>query len=104
MAQVDEMDYMVPATGERAAMSGYLGQYTEFARQLYEHLQEGTLEEVRVADDPEKVGKLDDICYVSTSDVQAYQIKWTINDDTFGYSDFEDLLPEVVDGWVKLRS
>lgn len=104
MAQIDAMDHMVPATGERAAMSGYLGQYTEFARQLYAHLQAGTLEEVRVADDPEKVGKLDDICYVSTSDVQAYQIKWTINDDTFGYSDFEDLLPEVVDGWVKLRS
>ncbi len=98
------MDYIVPASGERAAMSGYLGQYTEFARQLYEHLQEGTLEEIRVADDPQKVGKLDDICYVSTSEVQAYQIKWTINEDTFGYSDFEDLLPEVVDGWIKLKA
>ena len=96
------LDYMVPATGERAAVSGYMGQYNEFARKLYEHMQDGTLEEVRVADAPEKVGKLDDICYVTTTEVHAYQIKWTINDDTFGYSDFVELLPELVEGWNRL--
>ena len=100
--QANELDYMIPATGERAAVSGYMGQYNEFARKLYEHIQDGTLEEVRVADAPKKVGKLDDICYVTTTEVHAYQIKWTINNDTFGYTDFAELLPEIVEGWERL--
>lgn len=90
------------ATGERAAMGGYVPQYDEFARRVYDHILQGDLEEIRVADAEENVGKLDDICYVTIEGVYAYQMKWTITDSVFTYKDFFDLIPDVVDGWRKL--
>lgn len=99
-----EMYYRVPATGERAAMSGYTGQYTEFACRVYDCMQSDTLVEVRVADAPEKVGILDDICYVTTTEVHAYQIKWTINNETFGYSDFISLIPDIMKSWIRVKN
>lgn len=94
---------MVSARGERAAVGGYTPQYIEFARKVYDCILNESLVEIRVADSEENVGKLDDICYVTKTEVHAYQIKWTINDSTFGYSDFKGLLPKVVEGWLKLR-
>lgn len=94
---------MVEARGERAAMGGYKAQYIEFAQKVYDCMLNESLVEIRVADSEENVGKLDDICYVTKAEVHAYQIKWTINNSTFGYSDFEGLLPKVADGWLKLR-
>ena len=91
-----------PATGERAAMGGYVPQYDEFSRRVYDHILQGDLVEIRVADAEENVGKLDDICYVTTKDVFAYQMKWSITDREFTYKDFLDLIPDVVDGWRKL--
>ena len=94
---------MVEARGERAAMGGYKAQYIEFAQKVYDCMLNESLVEIRVADSEENVGKLDDICYVTKTEVHAYQIKWTINNSTFGYSNFEVLLPKVVDGWLRLR-
>ena len=74
-------------TGERAAMSGYAHQYDEFARKVYDCIIDGSLEEIRVADADENVGKLDDICYVTEKEVHGYQVKWTNTDNSFKYID-----------------
>lgn len=94
---------MVSARGERAAMSGYKAQYLEFAQKVYDSMLNESLVEIRVADTEENVGKLDDICFVTKTEVHAYQIKWTIDNGSFGYSDFIELLPSIVDGWMKLK-
>ena len=88
-------------TGERAAMGGYTHQYDEFARRVYDCILDGSLESIRVADAEENVGKLDDICYVTGTEVHGYQVKWSNIDNTFKYKDFKELLPEIVDGWRK---
>ena len=88
-------------TGERAAMSGYKGQYDEFARKVYDCILNRELVEIRVADTEDNVGKLDDICYVTHNEVHAYQVKWTIVESTFGYTDFMELLPSIMNGWKK---
>lgn len=90
------------ATGERAAMGGYVPQYDEFSRRVYDHILQEDLVEIRVADAGYNVGKLDDICYVTKYDVYAYQVKWTITDKGFTYTDFISLIREVVEGWRKL--
>lgn len=88
-------------TGERAAISGYKGQYDEFARKVYDCILNRELVEIRVADAEDNVGKLDDICYVTNTEVHAYQVKWTIVESTFGYTDFMELLPSIMNGWKK---
>ena len=90
------------AKGERAAMGGYKPQYDEFARCVYDCIVDDSLEEIRVADDEEFVGKLDDICYVTTSEVHAYQVKWTTVNEHITYKDFCNYLRGIVDGWRKL--
>lgn len=89
--------------GERAAIGGYLPQYDEFAICVYGAIENGELEEIRVADMEENVGKLDDVVYVTTNDVHAYQIKWSNADGQMTYIDFKALIPDVVDGWRKLQ-
>lgn len=89
--------------GERAAMGGYLPQYDEFAIGVYDAITSGDLEEIRVADIEENVGKLDDVVYVTTQEVYAYQVKWTTTDDKMSYLDFKALIPEIVEGWRKLK-
>lgn len=89
-------------TGERAAISGYKGQYDEFARKVYDCILNNELVEIRVADTVDNVGKLDDICYVTHNEVHAYQVKWTMVESSFGFSDFVELFPSLVDGWKKL--
>ena len=89
--------------GERAAISGYLPQYDEFAIRVYEALVKNELEEIRVADSENNVGKLDDIVYVTTNDVYAYQVKYTSSDAKMTYLDFKALIPKIVDGWRKLK-
>lgn len=96
-------DMLPSATGERAAMGGYVPQYDEFSRRVYDHILQGDLVEIRVADAEENVGKLDDICYVTTDDVYGYQVKWTITDADFTFSSFQKLVAQAVDGWRKLQ-
>lgn len=77
MTNIDA-DTKITLIGERAAMGGYLPQYDEFAIRVYEAIETGDLEEIRVADREENVGKLDDIVYVTNHDVFAYQVKWNV--------------------------
>ena len=89
--------------GERAAMSGYRAQYVEFGIRVYNALIARELVEIRVADMEKNVGKLDDICYVTGSEVHGYQVKWSNAGVSFKYSDFLDGIGGVADGWRKLR-
>lgn len=98
------MEERVTCIGEPAAEGGYKAQYGIFARRVYECIIQGNLVEIHVADIQSKAGKLDDICYVTNDEVHAFQIKTTIAEGTFGYSDFMGLLPGIVDGWVKWRN
>lgn len=98
------MEERVTSIGEPAAEGGYKAQYGIFARRVYECIVQRNLVEIHVADIQANAGKLDDICYVTNDEVHAFQIKTTIADATFGYSDFMGLLPGIVDGWVKWRN
>ena len=89
--------------GERNAISGYLPQYEEFARRVYDSILEGAFVEMRVADYDENVGNLDDICYVTTNEVHAYQVKWSNIDAVFKLGDLKALLPKIAKGWEKIR-
>ena len=90
--------------GERGAMGGYRAQYDEFSRRVYDCILNGNLECIRVADAEDNVGKLDDICYVTDTEVHAYQVKWTNSDDTFTYIDFKSLIKQVAEGWKKIKA
>ena len=90
--------------GERNAMSGYLPQYEKFASCVYDHLVDDTFVEMRVADYDKNVGKLDDICYVTKTEVHAYQVKWSNTDRVLRLAEFKSLLTEIVDGWKKIQA
>ena len=47
---MSETRFDITLIGERAAMGGYLPQYDEFALRVYEAIETGDLEEIRVAD------------------------------------------------------
>ena len=89
--------------GERGSQGGYFPQYEEFAIRVYDAMLSGDLEEIRVADMEENAGKLDDIVYVTGCDVFAYQVKWTMADDTMSYLDFKALIPGIAKGWKNLK-
>lgn len=89
--------------GERAAMGGYLAQYDAFAIGVYDAMLANELEEIRVADMEENVGKLDDVVYVTKENVYAYQIKWTTSGDKMSYLDFKELIKGLVVGWRNLK-
>jgi len=101
---MDEEIVNPSSKGERAAMGGYLPQYDEFARSVYDCIVEDDLECIRVADSEDSVGKLDDICYVKNHEVHAYQVKWSNIDSVITYGSFKSLLPQIVDGWRKLKT
>lgn len=101
MISNDQFD--IALNGERVAMGGYLPQYDEFAIRVYEAIESGDLEEIRVADKEDSVGKLDDIVYVTSRGVFAYQVKWTTVGDTMSYLDFKALIPDIVKGWRNLK-
>lgn len=89
--------------GERAAMGGYLAQYDAFAIGVYDAMQAGALEEIRVADMEDNVGKLDDVVYVTQDGVHAYQLKYSKTEAQMGYPAFKALIVEVVKGWRNLK-
>ena len=101
----DVVKNIIPSgNGERGAMGGYRAQYDEFSRRVYDCILNGNLECIRVADAEENVGKLDDICYVTNTEVHAYQVKWTNNNDTFTYIDFKSIIKQVAEGWKKIKA
>jgi archaellum biogenesis ATPase FlaH len=95
-------DVLVSAAGERAAMGGYVPQFNEFARFAYRELISNNLEWIKIAD-PE-AEKLDDIQYATLKEVHAYQVKWTIADQTVSYLNFTELLPLVIKSWQSLKA
>jgi hypothetical protein len=95
-------DDIVSAAGERAAMGGYVPQFNEFARFAYRELVNNNLEWIKIAD-PE-AEKLDDIQYATRTEVRAYQVKWTIADQTISFLNFTTLLPLILSSWQKLAA
>lgn len=101
MSNSDNVTYT--QRGERAAMGGYLPQYDAFAIGVYDAMQAGVLEEIRVADMEDNVGKLDDIVYATQDGVHAYQLKYSKTEAQMAYSAFRDLIGDIVEGWRKLK-
>lgn len=93
---------LISASGERAALGGYLPQFDEFAWFVYVNLINKKLEWIKVADS--NAEKLDDIQYATYSEIHAYQVKWTIADANISYKNFTDLLPSIVSSWKILKA
>lgn len=93
---------IVSASGERAAMGGYLPQFDEFAWFVYLNLINKKLEWIRIADS--KAEKLDDIQYSTHSEIHAYQVKWTIADANISFANFTDLFPLITSSWKSLKT
>lgn len=93
---------IVSASGERAAIGGYLPQFDEFAWFVYLNLINNKLEWIRVADP--KAEKLDDIQYSTNSELHAYQVKWTIADANISFANFIELIPLITDSWKSLKT
>src|SRR5690242_10881753 len=98
-----------PAQGERNAMAGYNQQYRLGARLILHHLQERTLEWIRIAD-PE-AGRVDDFQIGSPLQVDAYQVKWHNQVIKFSFNDLiaasekeVRLIKQLADGWQHLRA
>lgn len=91
----------VSASGERAAIGGYLPQFDEFAWFVYLNLINKELEWIKVADP--KAKKLDDIQYSTHSELHAYQVKWTIADANISFKNFVDLIPLISTSWKSLK-
>src|SRR5690606_15693023 len=92
----------VSASGERAAIGGYLPQFDEFAWFVYLNLINEKLEWIRVAD--AKAEKLDDIQYSTHSELHAYQVKWTIADANISFANFTELIPLITSSWKSLKT
>jgi hypothetical protein len=95
------MNDKVSAKGERAAIGGYMPQFDEFAKLVYINLLNGTLEWIKVADP--KAGKLDDIQFSTSTEVHAYQVKWTISKAIISYKTFKGSIPEIVSSWIDIK-
>lgn len=91
----------ISASGERAAIGGYLPQFDEFAWFVYLNLINKELEWIRIADP--KAEKLDDIQYSTHSEIHAYQVKWTIAEANISYTKFTDLIPLIASSWKTLK-
>lgn len=92
----------ISATGERAAIGGYLPQFDEFAWFVYLNLINNKLEWIRVADP--KAEKLDDIQYSTHSELHAYQVKWTIAEANISFANFTELIPLITSSWKNLKT
>lgn len=92
----------ISASGERAAIGGYLPQFDEFAWFVYLNLINNELEWIRVADP--KAEKLDDIQYSTHSELHAYQVKWTIAEANISFANFKELIPLITSSWKNLKA
>lgn len=96
------MSDTLSAAGERAAMGGYMPQFSEFANFAYRELVADKLDWIRIADPDAK--KRDDIQYATATLVHAYQVKWTIAEDVISFIDFRNLLLGLALSWKNLRA
>ncbi|HEY60588.1 MAG TPA: hypothetical protein G4N92_07905 [Anaerolineae bacterium] len=74
-----------PAIGERSAAGGYRPQYIVGASIIYDTLEKGDLEWIKVAD-PE-AGRVDDFQIATTARVDAFQVKWEKYTGAISYND-----------------
>lgn len=95
-------DETVSASGERAAIGGYLPQFDEFAWFVYLNLINEQLEWIRVSDP--RAEKLDDIQYSTHSELHAYQVKWSIADANISFANFTELIPLITSSWKTLKT
>ena len=93
---------IISASGERAAMGGYLPQLDEFSWFVYLNLINKKLEWIRIADP--KAEKLDDIQYSTHSEIHAYQVKWTIAEAKISFANFCELIPLITSSWKSLKA
>lgn len=101
---------IAPAEGERRAMRGYYPQYHLATSLIIKGLHDKSLVKV-VLVNPE-AGRVDDILIYSTHRLDAYQVKWSMDDQYWNYkTDFineesgtPSILNQLVDGWKQLRS
>jgi len=100
---------IAPAEGERRAMRGYYPQYHLATSLIIKGLHDKSLVKV-VLVDPD-AGRVDDILIYSTHRLDAYQVKWSMDNKYWNYktdflnegSDTPSILSQLVDGWNRLR-
>mgnify|MGYP000583773555 CR=1 FL=1 len=92
-----------PSDGDRIDLGGKLPQFDEFAWLAYKELNYGNLDWIRVAD-PLAL-KLDDIQFSTRTEIHAYQVKWSNqeNPPPFRFKEFSALLPEILSGWNSIK-
>jgi hypothetical protein len=100
---------MRPGEGERRAIGGYHPQYRITATFILHHLQNDSLQWIRLAD-PE-AGRVDDFQIGSQARVDAFQVKWHMYGDNFTFNDLKapsngvpSLISQLADGWQRLRA
>ncbi len=95
---------VAPAAGDRIDIGGKKPQFEAFAHYIYQHLLKGDLDWVKIADD--KADKLDDIQFATTSEIHAFQMKWSNQSKlpAFTYANFKQLLLEMIPGWKALKA
>ena len=98
---------IVPAEGERRAVSGYHHQYRTSACLILRSLMSGRLEWIRVADP--KAGRVDDLQIGGPGRIDAYQVKsgqyggsFTFRDLTTPQNGAPPLITQLAQGWQTL--
>ena len=95
-----------PGLGERNAVLGYAAQYLLAAGLIYDHLLDGRLEWIAVAD-PE-AGRVDDVQIAIPGLLDAYQFKWHEYPPSLTYGELKGgasgggLVAHLADGWARL--
>ncbi len=96
-----------PASGERAAVTGYLGQYGVAADIIIHGLSSGKLEWIALAD--RFAGRVDDFQIGTLGRIDAYQVKWsqfprylTLNQIVTPEKEKPNLFEQLADGWKRL--
>jgi hypothetical protein len=83
-----------PASGERAALAGYVPQYEVAAGLLLRSLTEDSLDWLAVLD-PE-AGRLDDFQLATTDQLDAFQVKWSQAGGQLAWSELRAYLVDLV--------
>ncbi|MDO6431533.1 hypothetical protein Q4E93_13090 [Flavitalea sp. BT771] len=92
------------SSGDKIDLIGKKPQFDLFARYAYEALKADELKLIRVGD-PEAM-KLDDIQYETSTEIHAFQVKWSgkKRPEPFYFRELEVLFPDLVDAWRRLRT
>jgi len=91
------------AKGDKIDFAGKYPQLRIFVDKVYQLLISRELEWMKIGD-PE-AGIADDIQYSTKDCVHAYQMKWSVQENTpsFSYNDFRNLLKDLIDSWKSIK-